>query len=357
MVLRIASVVLYLLTIAAAYGGRINPEYFAYSSCLTLVLPYLAIATVAVTVIWFCFGKIFTGGLGVLSLIASWGPVTTAVPLHSSSAPEDEKRTFTLLTYNILHGIDQMQHRSDSIGMVSQKGNPAIEFIIHSGADIVNIQEMADINDENEIPNISDYLDTIRKIYPYRIENTATDRKVLSKFPVTLVRNTSWYNIYKIRTPWGGLNLINMHIPSYSLNNNERQVVKEIVSIKRSEEGIKELKGSVMEKLNEAFKFRAQVVKDLKKTIESISGPLIVAGDFNDVPESYAYRLVRSSGLEDAYVQTSFGPAITYNQHGFLFHLDQVFYRPDPLKALSVTKGRIKSSDHYPLTAKFEWLR
>lgn len=356
MALRIASIVLFLLTIAAAYGGRVNPMYFAYPSWLTLALPYLAIATVAITVIWLCCGKFFTGALGVLTMIACWEPVTVAVPLHSQIRPEDDNRTFTLLTYNILHGIDQMQNRTDSVGAVSQEGNPAIEFIINSGADIVNIQEMVTL-DDREIPNLSDYMDTIRKIYPHIIDNSETDRKVFSKFPVCLVKNTYWYNLYKIKTPWGGLNLINMHIPSYSLNDDERQVVKEIMSIKKSENGLRELKGSVREKLNESFKYRAKVVGELKTMIESTEGPLIVAGDFNDVPESYAYRTVTSTGLEDAYVQTSFGPAITYNQHGFLFHLDQIFYRPDPLRALSVTKGKLKSSDHYPLMARFEWMK
>lgn len=352
--IKIASIVLFIITIMAAYGGRINPEYFPYFSWLTLGLPYLAIASMIVTVIWLCCGKILTGAIGLVALIISWSPITTAVPLHFAQKPVDDKRTFSLLTYNILHGIDQTQNKTDSFGL-KQIGNPALEFIINSGADIVNLQEMANLERSDEIPNIQDYIDTIRKIYPYRIENSETDRKVFSKFPITLKAHNIWYSYSELKMPWGKLSLISIHMPSYSLSDGERGVVKELVSVRKTEDGLKELKGPIRRKLNNSFQFRAEIANELKDLIEEIEGPLIVAGDFNDVPESYAYRTIRSAGLDDAYVDTSFGPMITYNQHGFWFHLDQVFYRPNPLKALKVSKSSVKYSDHYPLFCEFEW--
>ena len=103
MVFRILSIILFILTLLSAFGGRINPEYVMLPSALTLALPYFAIATLVVTVAWFCAGRWFTAALGVITLVASWGPVSTAVPLHMPSSPKDENRTFKLMTYNILH--------------------------------------------------------------------------------------------------------------------------------------------------------------------------------------------------------------------------------------------------------------
>lgn len=45
---------------------------------------------------------------------------------------------------------------------------------------------------------------------------------------------------------------------------------------------------------------------------------------------------------------------ITYNKHLFWFHIDQILYR-GAIRPLSVKKGSLKSSDHYPLTAEFEF--
>ena len=68
------------------------------------------------------------------------------------------------------------------------------------------------------------------------------------------------------------------------------------------------------------------------------------------------FRSIRGNDLGDAYAETSFGPLITYNRHGFLFHLDQILYRDKFMKALKVEKGSLKSSDHYPLLSEFEWI-
>lgn len=349
-ILRILSFILFLLTVIAAYGGRINPVYFPYPSWLTLALPYFAMASIVVIIAWLASGKLFTAGVGVVALIAAWGPISTVLPLKTSQEPEDKGRTFSVLTYNILHGEDQNQT------LESQKGNPSFEYVIHSGADIVALQEIYQYNNK-EIPNWTAYKDSINNIYPYQSGTTDYDRKVLSKYPIKELKANENFSLHLITTPWGKLNLINMHIPSYALSDNERMVISEIMSVKKSEDGLKELKGSIRQKLNEGLRNRAKFAEELKELIETTSGPLIVCGDLNDVPESYAYRKIRSTGLEDAYVQTGFGHMITYNRHGFYFHIDQILYRPDPLKALSISKGKLSSSDHYPVMAEFEWMK
>jgi len=73
--LLIVSIIVYALTILSAYGGRFDPDFFTFPSLLTLALPWLAIATLLITVAWFASGHLFAGGLGVLSIIASWGPI------------------------------------------------------------------------------------------------------------------------------------------------------------------------------------------------------------------------------------------------------------------------------------------
>lgn len=318
-------------------------------SVLTLALPYFVLATVAVTIAWFCAGRWFTASIGVLALVASWGPASTAMPMHFASSPKNEKRTFRLLTYNILHGWDQQ----DSL---MRSGNRSFRYVLESDADLVGLQEVVDIDDPAEVPAFQGALrDSLFRKYPYMAGTTRCDLKVLSKYPVRLVHEYPTFSLYEVKMPWGKLNWINMHMESFHLTDEERKVMREVLSVKDTEDGLKEMKGSISDKLKSGFLRRAERSKDLREVINRTPGALIVSGDFNDVPESYAYRILRGDDLRDAYVDTSFGPMITYNRHGFWFHLDQILYRPDPLKALKVKKGRLKSSDHYPLLAEFEW--
>ncbi|MDE7096220.1 MAG: hypothetical protein K2O47_01870, partial [Muribaculaceae bacterium] len=56
--LKIVSIILFIVTIAAAYGGKCNPEYMTVPSVLVLALPYLAIATLIVGIGWLLSGRI-----------------------------------------------------------------------------------------------------------------------------------------------------------------------------------------------------------------------------------------------------------------------------------------------------------
>lgn len=353
-VLRIASFVLYALTLLAAFGGHINPSYITFPVFFVTAMPYFVIATSIVILLWLLSGRFITAGIGVLTLFLAWSPVTTAIPFHFSKKAEPGAVTFKVLTYNILHGDDQEKGNN-------APGNRSFEYVINSGADIVCLQEMNNLNDPNEVHNLASFQDTLRKVYPYQAGSTYTDHKVLSKYPIRLLNHdvffgagdNKWYSAFKVTIKGRELTLINMHLPSMALSDQERNIVKDIAKGK-GKEAMGELKGPIMNKFHNKTTYRAELVQRLRTTIDNVNGPLIICGDFNDVPESWCYRLLRGKDLHDAYVETSFGPLVTYNRHAFWFHLDQIFYR-GPIEALSVKKGRIRSSDHYPLIAEFEF--
>ena len=58
LVLKIASTILFIVTLAAAYGGKVSPEYMTVPSVLVLALPYLAIATLLTGIAWLLSGRL-----------------------------------------------------------------------------------------------------------------------------------------------------------------------------------------------------------------------------------------------------------------------------------------------------------
>ena len=357
-ILRIVSIVIFILTVFAAYGGRFTPDFFTLPSILCLAAPYLAVTTLVISILWFIGCKWITGGLGILSLIASWSALASITPLNFSKPAKNPANTFSLLTYNIVHGVDQQQEDA-------QTGHRSFEYVLHSGADIVCLQEVRDWNDPEEIPNFTRELrDSLRTVYPYWAgAKGLSDTKVLSKFPVMEIRASSLienrfdpycYTFYRIDVKGRPLTLVNIHFTSYDLTDDERRVVTDVKNVDSAKESMREMKGTIGSKMSEGFRKRKVDAENLCTALRKIDGPLILCGDFNDVPESYSYRLLRGEGLEDAYAQTGFGPMITYNKHLFWFHIDQILYR-GAIRPLSVKKGSLKSSDHYPLTAEFEF--
>lgn len=355
MVMRIISIIVYLVTILAAFGGRVNPDYLAFPSLLCLAFPYFVILSILLIVFWLLCRKIFFCGLGILTIVICLTPMSAAFPLRTAKSPEGDGNIFKVMSWNVLHTND--------IRNKDYPGNRAVEYMINSGADVIGLAELFDFTSE-EINHFTDSLrDSLFKIYPYHAGSTATDIKVLSRYPVESIEKIRLdpsghcrYEFFKVSFPENELILAMVHLFSYELSKEERMVVTDINSMESAKSSLKEFKGSIFEKLQNAFRHRAEDAKMLREELDDISAdvPVIVCGDFNDVPASWSYNIIRGDDLKDAYAETNIGPAVTYNLHAFYFHIDQMLYR-GPLKALDLTVGKINSSDHYPLIGEFQF--
>lgn len=362
--LKIASIILFIVTLAAAYGGKVNPEYMTVPSVLVLALPYLAIATLLTGIGWLLSGRLIMAALAGLTIFAGWGTLKDVTPIAFSKPAQDERRTFRILTFNSLHLADTTKRIAP--------GNRAIKFLTECGADIICLQELINFEDPDEIHHWSrGLLDSLYAVYPYRAGgsgNAAQDLKVLSKYPVVEIpvkcKDAEEEDYWRKRRRWAlfeveikglKLHIVDFHMTSYSLSDTEREVVTEIRGVNSAKKSYEEFRYEIFPKLGEAFRTRAQNVREMIATTSDIN-TLIACGDFNDVPGSWSYSLMRKAGFQDAYPETSLGPTNTFNQFLFLFHIDQIFYRGARLKALKTKRHRINTSDHYPVEATFEIL-
>ena len=354
--MRILAIFVYFITILSAFGGRINPDYFSFPSLLSLVFPYFAIITILLVVFWGITRRIFFCALGIITIVICLTPLSEVCPLGHSRKPSEGAQVFKIISWNVLHTRD--------LRKPDYPGNRALEYIIDSDADIVCLTELMQFV-PSELPHLTDNLkDSLFKAYPYYSGLENTDIKILSKYPVERigkicydVTNYCRYDFFKINFPEEKELLVAMvHLSSYGLSAEERMVVTEINSVESAKTSMQEFKGPIHQKLRAAFRNRAEDATHLRSAIDDISEniPLIVCGDFNDVPTSWTYNLIRGDDMRDAYVETNFGPAITYNLHAFYFHIDQMLYR-GPIEALDLTVGKINSSDHYPLIGTFEF--
>ena len=355
MAMRIVSIVVYLATILAAFGGRINPDYLTIPSMLCLALPYLAILTIVLIIFWALNRKIIFCGLGIGTIVLCLTPLSEAFPLGSRREVINSDNTFKVISWNVLHTQD--------IREPEYPGNRAIEYMIEAGADVVCLTELRSF-EKSEIPNLTpQLLDTLFTVYPFHAGIDTSDIKVLAKYPVERLDknriNESGnfaFELFKIKFPQNELIIAMVHLYSFGLSEEERQVVTDIKSVETAKSSVNELKGSIRQKMRTGFQKRAEDATALRSILDDLpmDTPLIVCGDFNDVPTSWTYNIIRGDDLRDLYSETNFGPAITYNLHAFYFHIDQMLYR-GPIEGIDLSIGKINSSDHYPLIGEFEF--
>ncbi|UPQ74638.1 endonuclease/exonuclease/phosphatase family protein [Chryseobacterium nepalense] len=119
-----------------------------------------------------------------------------------------------------------------------------------------------------------------------------------------------------------------------------------------SEEDEQKLK-DVVKRLIPTFKMHQEQISAVRKSIDESPYPVILAGDFNSVPNSYEYYHLLE-GLQDAFVEAGRGSATSFHDYKFPIRIDYIFSSLS-VKPLSYKVDRsVKLSDHFPVIATFK---
>ncbi len=352
LILKIATLVVYFITLLCCFGGYVPPEILALPSVLVLALPYMVIATVILILIWLLRKAWIISAIGIITLIIGWTPIHMNFPFNRPHEPVADAVTFKLLTWNVAHGVEFTKPDDDD--------NRTFRAILHEDADIVCLQEMKNFS-VKAIPNMSQELyDSICAKYPYRERYDAHDVQIFSKYPFTRMRQAEDHYYPNARFARFSIEghsfmLCNVHLTSYAIDPKDQTVISGIRSPQGLEHSLKNFKNTVYHKLTTSFPLRSGVTKNLLWNIREYRGPVIVCGDFNDVPASWTYRLFIKDGFKDAYAETNMFSTATFYNNFLFFHIDQIMYR-GLIRPLNVERIDIRSSDHYGLTAVFEFI-
>ncbi|WP_455505462.1 endonuclease/exonuclease/phosphatase family protein [Coprobacter sp.] len=341
--------------LASAYAYTIPPEKLLFASYLGLVFPVFLTINLLFVIFWI-IQRHYTALISIIAIIACWQSVWNYVPLHAGT-DESVRKTFTLLTYNVHNFNNYTPHTPDS-------PNPIISYIQNDGADIICMQEFSFGNSKNLIS--LEQINSALSEYPYKhftlgskTPYSQSGIACYSKYPfqeITDIKYDSSYNgscVYKIKINGHILTLINNHLESNKFTSNDRKFYTYMMKHIDDTELFPEFKDRLISKMGTAFRKRALQADSIARTIQKNDSNIIVCGDFNDTPQSYAYRKVRGN-LNDAYVSTGFGPGITYYANKFWFRIDHILYGSG-LQPVSTLIDKIKLSDHYPVRAIFQW--
>jgi endonuclease/exonuclease/phosphatase family metal-dependent hydrolase len=143
--------------------------------------------------------------------------------------------------------------------------------------------------------------------------------------------------------------IYNNHLQSFRLKRMERSFIDELTA-SDDKETMKEVKGLSVS-LKKGFVKRALQAEIVKAQINRSPFPVMVVGDFNDTPVSYAYRKIRS-GLYDSFVNSGYGAGFTYKGNYPPNRIDYILYDNFLINSyFEILK--VKYSDHYPIIAYF----
>lgn len=144
--------------------------------------------------------------------------------------------------------------------------------------------------------------------------------------------------------------LVNCHFNSFGISTQEIEYINDTKNIVKDSETLGK---SVITKLSNGFKLRADNTDILLKNLPDDDIPMIICGDFNDTPLSYTYNQMKLSGMKDAFLTASHGIGKTYCGPLPLLRIDYFWYN-DRIDIYNYQRIKRTTSDHYPLMIEFD---
>lgn len=238
--------------------------------------------------------------------------------------------------------------------------NQIVNYIMNVDADVVCLQEFGYYNMKGFLSQ-AELLAIFSKKYKYNHLAYKLNSKQLStygvatfsKYPIIEENEVDYdakynFTIYSdIKIDKKIIRVYNCHLESNQLTVDDKKEMYKLID-DASQKNISETTGRLTRKLGVAYKKRAYQAMQVAKSIQQSPHDVFVCGDFNDSPVSYAYTKIKGD-LSDAFVETSQGMGITYNEPPFLFRIDYILHS----KALSSKNFKIDNvnySDHYPIS-------
>jgi endonuclease/exonuclease/phosphatase family metal-dependent hydrolase len=120
--------------------------------------------------------------------------------------------------------------------------------------------------------------------------------------------------------------------------------------IKNAEDSLVDNSKNIFIKLKRGFQNRSLQAIETKAFIDKSPYPYLFTGDFNDVPNSYAYFTIRDNDLQDAFLAKGFGVGRTFTGISPTLRIDYIFATKD-FEILQFNRLAKNLSDHYMLVA------
>lgn len=128
--------------------------------------------------------------------------------------------------------------------------------------------------------------------------------------------------------------------------------VKKVLDASESER-VEETKNLLI-LLKNGFQVRSTQVNKIEEMIKESPYPVLVCGDFNELPYGYAYGRV-SKLLANSFETSGKGFGFTYNKILGFLRIDNQFFDEKVLKNMSFqTFNKIPWSDHFPIKGVYE---
>ncbi|MDE5783262.1 MAG: endonuclease/exonuclease/phosphatase family protein [Prevotella sp.] len=333
----VISTLLAIFTLFGLFGGSVNPATGTAMAMLVYVLPYLLIGNAVMLIyrlirrdwIWLSISAV-----PLLCSIPYIGTIYQTGLFNSTPNSTGIK----IATYNVeAFGREISGFKAEDILTEMKK----------QGVDIFCIQEY------NEASGNKKNSDSYKTYFPYMAMGR-NDMAIYSRYPleaseiIDFGRTNNSGMWADVNVNGQKIRIFNVHLETTGFNRTLHNIAKQEVQGTKIENNaiIKAIYGNY----TRGMAVRAQQADQVAREIEHSDIPVIVCGDFNDVPYSYVYKTMLGE-LVDGFKECGKGFMYTMRERKFKVRIDYIFHSEE-LKGETYYREKLNYSDHYPVFMK-----
>jgi endonuclease/exonuclease/phosphatase family metal-dependent hydrolase len=343
------------------YGYLLDPQPFWPLGFLTLSIFYFLLALLAFFIFWL-FVKPVHGLISVISILAAYKPVLNIIPFNFSSSfttvqqPNDLRvMSWNVAQFNVLSSKKHPEEKNSMIDLVNEYR-----------PDIACFQEMvaedSAVKDHGHMDEFLERLKFSNHFYSYNKKEDFWGYAhfgiiIFSRYPIINKKTISFYpnnynSIFQYADIVKGADTVrvfNIHLQTLRFSRaNLKYIDKPSVDDKSAIEESK----NIISKFKAGFLKRKVQAERIRAEIDKSPYPVIICGDFNDVPNSYAYHTI-GKGMKNAFVEKGIGLGRTFSGISPVLRIDNIFTdsRFEVQQFLRINK---KLSDHFPIVADMQ---
>jgi len=356
----ILNVVIAGLFLIACANAWLHPSKWWFFSLLGLGFPVLLLFSFLFLIFWLIFRSKWAV-LSALTLLIGFSNIRVFLGLHfaASFKPEKEKDALRIMTWNV-HWFDDHNKKIKEHKDYRKK---MIAFIKEQNADVLCFQEFLELGKSFATSNTNAIIQ-LNYPYYYRVIDygKAGGRfeagvAIFSRYPIVDTQRVLYPDPANLRAAESLISadlLVNgkkiriytTHLQSVRFKSQDYERIEEI---KKREDSLLQNSKSIYYKLRHGIELRATQADIAKQAISKSPYPFSLTGDFNDVPNSYAYFRI-SNGLQDAFLKRGFGIGRTFTSISPTLRIDHILATPD-FEVLQFNRQVKSYSDHYMIVA------
>jgi endonuclease/exonuclease/phosphatase family metal-dependent hydrolase len=333
-------------TLLSYISPFISPEQMSFLTFVGLAYPWLLLLNLIFIFLW-AASRMKYWWYSAICVLLGFNYLTTIVGLNFFRS--NKKGNIKVMSYNIL-----------STSRVKDKDLSKLNtFIDTLNCDVICFQELpCEKGREHRTYALSKFpfkqCPPDSKMYNYYTPNSFNT--IYSKHPII---NEGSINF----EPYNGangcifsdININGKIVRFYNIHFNSNKVsgmLAEDIDMSQEKKTIKRIY-LILKKMRLTAQYRGKQAENVTAHMSNCPYPIVVCGDFNTIPVSYPYHILRKN-LNDAFQESGLGYAQTYRERVPALKIDHIL-TDKKIKTFNTEVLKVNFSDHYPIVSELSF--